>query len=266
MDRAVEIVRSGTGWTLRVDGTDQSFVDLDDPGHLGFDYLERIATVVDLLGEPGQRLRFVHVGGAAMSLPRYVASTRPTSPQIVLEPDEELTALVRAELPLPRRSGIKVRPVDGRTGLAQLRDDHADVVVLDAFDGDRVPGDLATAECFAEVARVLAPDGILIANLGDRAPFAWTAGALAGLRAVLPRIMVGGESATLKGRRHGNLLVLAARDGLPVARVRRAVAGSPFPYTIWGPDEVASRFDGSAPFTDADPQVSPAPIRFRHFG
>ncbi|MGJ9421602.1 spermidine synthase [Aeromicrobium sp. CF3.5] len=262
------IVRDGTGYTVKVGGNDQSFVDLDDPYHLMFDYLDRMATVITLLAPAGERMRFVHIGGAAMSLPRFVAASRPTSPQIVLEPAEHLTALVREELPLPRRSGIKVRPLDGRTGLAAMRDDHADVIVLDAFDGPQVPAGVVTAEFFAEVGRVLAHDGTLLVNLGDRAPFAWSRRVLAGLREVLPAIMLGGEAATLKGRRHGNVLVVASRANLPVAELTRAVAGSPFPYTVLAPVEAAQRFAGGAPFTDADSEPSPVPERgsSAHFG
>ena len=101
-------------FTLRVGRTDQSYVDLDDPLRLEFDYVQRLVDVVDSVAEPGQRLRVVHVGGAAMTLPRYVAVTRPSSAQIVLEPDIELITFVRRHLPLPTRSGIKVRGTDGR--------------------------------------------------------------------------------------------------------------------------------------------------------
>lgn len=113
-------------YLLQVDGTDQSYVDLDDPTRLEFDYVERIADVVDLAGPPGQRLRVIHVGGAGLTVARYVAATRPTSAQIVLEPDAELTHFVRQHLPLPRQSGIKVRDVDGRAGIADLVDEYAD--------------------------------------------------------------------------------------------------------------------------------------------
>lgn len=254
-----EIVRDGTGYLLRVGGADQSFVDLDDPTHLEFDYVQRMADVIDLLGEPGAPMRFVHVGGAGLTLPRYVTSTRPTSAQIVLEPAEELTALVRDQLPLPRRSGIKVRPVDGVAGLAAMPDAHADVIVLDAFDGARVPGHLVTVDAFAEVARVLTGHGTLLANLGDTAPFAWSRRALAGLRPALPHVMVSAEPATLKGRRFGNLLVVASRADVPAADLRRRAAGSPFPYTVLGPDELSSRLGGGAPFTAEDTEPSPAP-------
>ena len=83
-----------------------------------------------------------------------------------------LVAAVRERLPLPRRSGIKIREVDGRTGLAQMPDSYADAIIVDAFAGAVVPAELATAEFFADVARVLRAGGLMAMNLGDRSPFA----------------------------------------------------------------------------------------------
>src|SRR3954454_7655536 len=129
-------------FVLRMDGRDQSHVDLDDPARLEFDYVRRIGDVLDAWGAPGEPVRVLHVGGAGMTLPRYVAHTRPRSPQVVLEPAAEVTELVRRELPLPRRSGIKVRPVDGRSGLEAFGDGSLDLIVVDAFVAGRVPGEL----------------------------------------------------------------------------------------------------------------------------
>ena len=56
-------------FTLRVGRTDQSYVDLDDPLRLEFDYVQRLVDVLDSVAGPGQRLRVVHVGGAAMTVP-----------------------------------------------------------------------------------------------------------------------------------------------------------------------------------------------------
>src|SRR3954447_8149729 len=97
------------GWLLLVDRIRQSYVDLDDPTYLDFEYVQSFADVLDAL--PGGRLAVTHVGGGACTLARYVGVTRPGSPQLVLEPDAELTALVRARLPFPRNARIRVRPV-----------------------------------------------------------------------------------------------------------------------------------------------------------
>ena len=125
---------------------------------------------------------------------------------MVLEPDEELTALVREELPLPRRSGISVRPVAGRPGLGEVRDGWAEAVVVDAFAGAEVPPDLVDLGAWQEYARVAT--GPVVLNLRDRAPFPRARAAVAGLRACFGAIAVGAETATWRGRREGNLLLL----------------------------------------------------------
>jgi spermidine synthase len=253
--------------TLRIDGTDQSYVDLDDPARLEFDYVQRMADAIDGHGVPGEPLRCVHVGGAGMTLPRYVAATRPRSAQIVLEPDEEVTALVRERLPLPRHSGIKVRPVDGRTGIAAMRDDFADVVVVDAFDGDRVPADLTTREFFGDLARVTVPPGLVLLNLADHAPFPYLRRAVRGVCDAFAHVVLSAEPATLKGRRFGNVLVMASQHELPWQALARRAASSPFPYRVLPYREVVERFAAKQPFTEADAEQSPARPGGRvHFG
>jgi len=235
---AVEPADVPGAWVVRRDGMDQSCVDLDDPTALHFDYVRRIGSLLDAAAPAGEALRVLHVGGAGLTLPRYVAATRPGSRQVVLEPDEELTALVRERLPLPRRSGISVRPVDGRTGLAEVRDDWAQAVVVDAFDGAEVPGDLVDLGAWQEYARVLAPGGLLAVNLRDRAPFPRVRSAVAGAQAAwgdAERLAAGLETATRRGRREGNVLL--------VAGVRPGAAGEAG-YSWWRGQQVLSVFGG----------------------
>lgn len=261
-ERNVEIVPDrdrSSAFVLRINGTDQSYVDLDDPRRIEFDYVQRIADVIDAYGITGEPRRFVHIGGAAMSLPRYVAATRPRSAQIVLEPDVAVTARVREVLPLPRNSGIKVRAVDGRTGIAAMRPGFADIVVLDAFDGARIPAELATSEFFGDVSRVVAGDGLFLLNLADRAPFHYVRRVLRGVLDNFANVMMSAEPATLKGRRFGNVLVVASHGPLPWEALARCAASSPFPYRVLPCREVIDRFAGGTPYTDGDSEQSPAP-------
>lgn len=218
------------------------------------------ALVLHLGARPdGTPLRVVHVGGAALTLPRFLAARFPRTPQVVLEPDAALTTFVREHLPLPPRSGIKVRDVDGRGGLEAMRDDFADAVVLDAFDGAQVPGELTTTECLALVRRVLTPGGLFLLNLTDVAPFGYVRDVVAGLTASFPHVALSAEPATLKGRRFGNVLALASDAPLPVDDLARVAARSMFPYRVLGPQDVRRGFAGGTPLTDADPRPSPAP-------
>src|SRR5262249_51464326 len=107
----VEVSRVDGVLMLIMDEMQQSAVDLSDPTRLVFDYMRRMGDLVDAM--PAGPLRALHIGGAAMSLARYLSATRKGSTQIVMEPSEEMLELVRREAPLPARSGIKVRAVDG---------------------------------------------------------------------------------------------------------------------------------------------------------
>lgn len=240
------------GWLLTVDRIRQSYVDLDDPTYLDFEYVQAFADVVAAL--PPGPLAVTHVGGGACTLARYVAVTRPGSPQIVLEPDAGLTEVVRARLPLPRGHRIRIRPVDGRSGVAALRDASADLVVLDAFHGGRVPAELTTTEFLADVARVLRPEGVLLANVADGPPVTYSRRLAATVRGVLPDCLVIAEPAVLKGRRYGNVVVAAARSGLPVDEIRRAAARAAFPRTV-----TLDLGRDAAPLADRDPMRSPQP-------
>jgi len=246
-------------FTLRVGRTDQSYVDLDDPLRVEFDYMQRLVDVLDSLAELGQRLRVVHIGGAAMTLPRYVAATRPTSAQIVLEPDVELTAFVRRHLPLPSRSGIKVRGTDGRRGIAELHDGYADLVIIDAFVGARVPAELTTAEFLADARRALNDHGVIMINLTDRGPLTYVRRVLAGVRRAFPYALLCAESSTLKGRRFGNVIIAASPTPLPYAAIADRAGSSPFPYRVVRGARLSQLLADSVPFSDEDAEESPDP-------
>lgn len=244
-------------WSIMVNGTEQSWIDPDDPTRLEFDYVQRIADAVDVHAPPGQRLRVIHVGGAGMTLARYVAHTRPSSAQIVLEPDAELTQRVREAIPLPRNSGIKVRPVDGRSGIAAMRDDYADVVIVDAFIGSQVPPDLVTVEFFADLRRVLTGSGTVMMNVTDKAPFPFVRRVAAGLGEAFAQTCLSAEPATLKGRRAGNVILLASAATLPMDDLQGRASRGVFPYRLIHGSAWDRFVAGAAPIRDSDGYDTP---------
>src|SRR4051795_6839758 len=66
-----------TGWTLMVDGAEQSYVDVDDATHLEFEYMQHIALVIDAVFDEERPLSALHLGGGACTLPRWLAAARP---------------------------------------------------------------------------------------------------------------------------------------------------------------------------------------------
>lgn len=241
--------------------TEQSWVDPDDPLRLEFEYVQRIAEVLEetILTRPdSERVRVVHVGGGGLTLPRYIEARRPRTAQIVLEPDATLTEQVRERLPLARRSGIKIRPVDGRAGIAEISDGWADLVIVDAFAGASVPAELATAEFFAEIARTLRPGGLAVMNLTDSAPFGWARRCLAGLVSVHEQVAVSAEIPVWKGRRFGNL-VATGGDRLPLEALQRRLNRATFGYRQLAGRQLHGWIAGAVPFTPEDAEPSPAP-------
>lgn len=252
-----EFIRDGYGVSVLVDGHPQSHVP-DDPGFLVFEYVAHLAACLDLLlPPPPQRIAVTHVGGAGLTLPRYVEHVRPGSPQIVLEPDTALTEAVRREAPLPRGHRIRVRATTGEAGVADLKCGSADAVVLDAFAGGSVPGGVTTTEFLARAAGVLRAGGVFLANLSDEPGLRYVARvATSADRAGLPHRALVATHDVLKGRRHGNVVLVASASEFDVRELERAVRRLAFPTGVR--TDVATWARGARPLTDAEPMPSPA--------
>ncbi|NNF53425.1 MAG: spermidine synthase [Acidimicrobiales bacterium] len=147
-------------------------VDLEDPTHLEFRYINIIGDVIDTL--PPGPVDALHLGGGAFSIPRYINATRPGSTHLVLEIDPLLVDVGREQLGLVTGPDLEVRTGDARLALADLPTDGYDLVVGDAFGGLSVPWHLTTTEVIAELDRVLRPGGVYVMNIidGDRNRFA----------------------------------------------------------------------------------------------
>jgi spermidine synthase len=248
-------------WTLMVNGTPQSYVNLDDPTDLQFEYVRRLAAGLDTAAAPGVPLRVLHLGGGALTLPRYVAASRPKSAQRVVELDEALVAVVRKQLPLPRNADVRIRTGDGRSVVDGTADNRYDVVIGDVFDDARVPGRFVTLEFASSVLRILSPSGRYMANIADGPPLTYARQVVATFQAIFGEVCLAAEPAVLRGRRFGNLVLYAApqRGILQVAELATRAARDPFPARVLsGPD--LERFTaGAKPITDLKPVDSPPP-------
>lgn len=251
-----------TGYELDVAGTPQSHVDLDDPAHLHFEYVARMAAVIDQLRLPGQPLTAVHLGAGALTIPRYVEHTRPGSRQQVIELEPALVQLVREHLPLPRGASVRIRIGDARAGIARLPEGvrgSVDLLVVDVFAGAQTPAHLTTVEFYREAATLLAPDGVLLVNVADGAGLAFARRQIAAVRTVLEDVAVLAEVQTLKGRRFGNLVVAASAAPLPTRWLPRLMAAGPHPAKVAHGSEVDDLIRGVSAATDADATPSPRP-------
>lgn len=253
---------------LEVDGTPQSHVFIDDPGELFFEYIRRIGHVLDQVGEPGQPITAVHLGGGALTLPRYIEATRPGSRQQVIELEQDLIDFVREHLPLQRGANIRIRYGDAREVMGKLPTGlhgNVEVVIVDVFSGARTPAHVTSVEFYTEAAKLLSPNGVLIVNVADGPGLAFARGQAATLQAVLPNVIALAETQVLKGRRFGNVVLVGSTDDSIGHWLPRLLAGGPHPAKAVEGAEM-KQFIANAPIvldTTAIPSPTPNKTLFQ---
>lgn len=234
------------GTVLEIDGRPQSHVDLADPTHVRYEYLRRIANVLDALAPEGEPITVLHLGAGALTLPRYVQAARPGSPQVAVEIDPELPALVLEALPLPAGTDLELVIGDARERLAAMRDSDGsvarfDAIVLDVFSGADSPAHLACEDFYVEALGHLTDRGVLLVNVGDDPPLRfWADQALALLDAAdevgRPGAWTLTDATMLELESEGNL-VLVAGSGISEEHAERWRAAGPHPAAVLDPEE-----------------------------
>ena len=246
------------GWTLLIDGTAQSHVDLDDPTHLEFEYVRRLGHLLDVLAPAAAPLRAAHLGGGAWTLARYLAATRPGSAQCVVELDGALAELVAARLPADGQ-GIALHVGDARAALRRIPPGSLDLLVLDVFAGSRIPAHLTSVEFVRSAAATLAADGVYAANLADSGRLEFARAQVAAAASVLPEVALVVAPDVLRGRRFGTLVLVAGRRELPLADLVRRVAADPFPARVLAGAPLRRLVRAAVPPTDRTATPSPLP-------
>ena len=227
--RVVEDEARASGRTLVLDDLRHSYVDLDDPRHLEFEYVQWIGGLIDAR----RPKNVVFVGGGGFTLPRYVEATIPGSRSLVLEVDRELVDLVRDDLGLRTSERLRVEVGDARVTLRDVPSGSADMVVGDAFGGLSVPWHLTTQEFLADVKRTLKPGGVYAMNVIDHGGLRFARAEAATLRSVFGHVAVVDDAEA-----GGNLVLIASAEPVRLANVRFGADG---------------RFEGGVPFAgDAD--------------
>jgi spermidine synthase len=218
--------RHRRAFTLLLDGVAQSYVDLDRPTHLEFEYMRRVASVVDVIRGRGRPLRVLHLGGGGLTLVRYVHATRPGSAQDVVERDGAVVDLVGRSLPLPEDADVRIRVADARAAVTTYPPGRFDLVIGDVFHAAQVPRSVTGVGFLADAARLLRPGGAYVVNVTDLPPLAFTRVYAATLGQVFADVCLVATTNMLSGRRFGNVVFAAApRAGdLPMSRLRAAAS------------------------------------------
>lgn len=144
----------------------QSRVNMEDLHQHMLEYSEM--TFCGLLYQPQpQKMLVLGLGGGV--IPREMRYYFPNLQIDVAEIDPDIPPVAEKFLGFKEDENLKVYVDDGRMFIKkQLRRQPAvqyDIIVLDAFNGDYIPFHLMTKEFLEEVKGVLAPDGVVVANV-----------------------------------------------------------------------------------------------------
>jgi spermidine synthase len=154
---------------LRFEHNRQSSMYLDSPFDTDFEYPGYFHIALAI--RPGAtRTLVIGLGGGTVAKRMWRDYPEMTVDAVELDP--EVVEVARRFFELPEDERLRVFVEDGRRFVESARDLY-DIVIIDAFDDDRVPRPLTTEEFMASARDRLLPDGVIAYNFigstrGDR--------------------------------------------------------------------------------------------------
>ncbi|NUR95739.1 MAG: fused MFS/spermidine synthase [Kribbellaceae bacterium] len=207
------------GRTLYLDRLRHSYVDLNDPTYLEFEYIKSFAAAINGSRPEGQPVSALHIGAGGLTMARYLSATRPGSKHQVYEIDPAVVDLDKRELGVRTGPDLNITVKDGRLGIRDEATDSRDVVLMDAFSGVSVPWHLTTREVVADVRRVLRPDGIYLINVIDFGPAKFAKAELRTVQAEFPYVALIARADEFAGTSGGNFVVVASDRPIAVPAI-----------------------------------------------
>lgn len=161
----VRTLRLGTGSSARK----QSSIDVKDLKRLLLEYT-RLAFAGLLLNKNPRKLLIIGLGGGV--IPREMHGYFPEAEIDVAEIDLEVVEVAKRFFFFQPDERLRVYVSDGRVFIrrqaARKPRPAYDMVILDAFNKEYIPSHMATREFLQQVAAILHPKGVVVANVFRR--------------------------------------------------------------------------------------------------
>ncbi|MCS7215863.1 MAG: fused MFS/spermidine synthase [Thermodesulfovibrio sp.] len=152
--------------TLVLDNLIHSYVNLDDPLYLEYEYLKVYADIMKWRYDRNSSFKTLSIGGGGYTFPRYMEEYYPNSEIDVVEIDPEVTKVAYEYLGISPDTRIKTFNTDGRWYVMGCKKKY-DVIFIDAFNDLSVPYHLTTREFAQQLKKIMEPGGILLTNIVD---------------------------------------------------------------------------------------------------
>jgi spermidine synthase len=153
---------------LVLDHLIHSINDLNNPYYLDYEYIRIYEEFMRWRMNRTGVLKTLFIGGGGYTLPRCLEVMYPMAEVDVVEIDPEVTRVVHEYLGVPKNTKIRSFNEDGRWFVMNCKEkEKYDFIVGDAFNDLSIPYHLTTKEFAQQMAALLKPDGILMANVID---------------------------------------------------------------------------------------------------
>jgi spermidine synthase len=146
---------------LRLDRSPQSSMRVDDPYDTDFEYPQYLHLAL-ALNPTASRTLVIGLGGGTVV--KQMWSAYPDMRIDAVEIDVAVVDVARRFFEVPDDERVRVLVGDGREFIERSTDTY-DVVILDAYDDDRLPYHLTTREFFESVRARMTPDGVAAYNV-----------------------------------------------------------------------------------------------------
>jgi spermidine synthase len=158
--------KTNTLEALVLDNLIHSYVCLDDPRHIEYEYERIYADVLKWKLNPETPFKSLTIGGGGYTFPRYMETSYPNARIDVVEIDPEVTRIVYKHLGLPPNTRITTHNTDGRWFAMNCKEKY-DVIFTDAYNDLSIPYHLTTKEFHTQIRDILNPGGIVMSNIID---------------------------------------------------------------------------------------------------
>lgn len=157
----LRVTDNGAWRLLKFERNHQSSMALDDPFETDIEYVNYLHLAMAV--KPDARLALVIGLGGGSLVKRMWRDYAPIEIDAV-EIDEQVVGIAREFFALPDDERIRVFIDDGREFLGYCAETY-DLIVVDAFDDDRIPRPLLTEEFLISCRDHLAADGVVAYNV-----------------------------------------------------------------------------------------------------
>jgi spermidine synthase len=164
--------------SMTLDFLIHAYVVMDDPDDLRYEYEQVYSGVTRQAMRTwpaGRQPRALCLGGGGFVFPRWLVRHWPRSHVEVAELDPAVTRAAFTSFGLPRDTSMKIHNLDARNHVDDLLDRRRqgrtvgdfDFIYADAFNHYSPPFHLTTLEFHHKLRRLMAPDGVYMANIID---------------------------------------------------------------------------------------------------